>query len=50
MNMSGLPLASVERIMRKAGAKRVSLNAVVTLAEVLSWRSTKQNSPRKRWS
>lgn len=33
--MSELPLASVERIMRKAGAERVCMDAIVTMSDVL---------------
>jgi len=39
--MSELPLASIERIMRNAGAERVSLDSVVTLAEILEDYGTK---------
>ena len=39
--MGELPLASVERIMRNAGAERVSMSAIVTLAEVLEDYGTK---------
>ena len=34
--MSDLPIAPVDRLMRKAGASRVSEEAAVTMAEVLS--------------
>ena len=33
--MSELPLASVERLMRKAGAERVSMGAITAMTEVL---------------
>ncbi len=35
MNMSNLSSASVERIMRTAGAERVSMNAIEAMADVL---------------
>ena len=33
--MADIPLAAVERIMRNAGAERISQNAVTVLAEIL---------------
>lgn len=33
--MSKLPFASVERIMRNAGAERISMDAIATMAEIL---------------
>lgn len=39
--MVEIPLAAVERIMRKAGAERISQNAIVTLAETLEEIGTK---------
>lgn len=33
--MADIPLAAVERIMRKAGAERISQSAVIALAETL---------------
>ena len=39
--MTELPLASVERIMRNAGAERISINAIATMAEILEDYGTK---------
>ena len=39
--MGELPLASVERIMRNAGAERVSIIAIECMAEVLEYYGTK---------
>ncbi len=33
--MSVLPLASVERIMRNVGVERVSMEAIITMADIL---------------
>jgi len=33
--MGELPLASVERVMRNAGAERVSMNAITIMGEIL---------------
>ncbi len=39
--MGELPLASVERIMRNAGAERISMTAITSMAEVLEDYGTK---------
>jgi len=39
--MVELPLAAVERIMRNAGAERVSMDAIASIAEILEDYGTK---------
>ena len=39
--MTELPLAAIERIIRNAGAERVSMDAIVFMAEILEDYGTK---------